>query len=208
MVDDPMCRSGLVSQQFHNRLRGSRRLREVTGVTMPRGRFTEGRLVELQTRVQQDKIMCNTKNNIQFYNRSAACRLTARRHQILQTAPFWRKKPGCSTNVLEAESGQLLYNKGENTVLNVMMFQVIYEGSGADELHVCVEPLPPGGAALGLSLDLVAGLPGRRLWLLLGPPLLPRYHNHTFNFQNQKQKHSYPSHCWSNLRMCITLFQH
>ena len=122
MVDGPMCGSGLVSQQFHNRLRGSRRLREVTGVTMPRGRFTEGRLVELQTRVQQDKIMYNAKNNIQFYNRSATCRLTARRHQILQTEPFSRKKPGCSTNVFEAESGQLLYNKGENTVLNVMMF--------------------------------------------------------------------------------------
>ena len=56
-----------------------------------------------------------------------------------------------------------------------MMFQVVHEGLGADDLHLRVEPLPHGGAALGLSLDLVAGLPGRRLWLLLGPPLLPWY---------------------------------
>lgn len=66
-------------------------------------------------------------------------------------------------------------NKGQHKVRDAVMFQLVHEEHGADVLHVRVEPLPPGGAALGLCLDLGPRLPGRGLRLLLGPPLLPRY---------------------------------
>lgn len=60
--------------------------------------------------------------------------------------------------------------------------QVVYERLWADCLHLCVGPLPPGGTALGLCLDLVVFLPGRGLLLLLGPPLRSRYQTLTLTY--------------------------
>lgn len=53
--------------------------------------------------------------------------------------------------------------------------QVGDERLRADCVHVRVGPVPPGGAALGLGLDLVVHLPRGGLLLLLGPPLRSRY---------------------------------
>lgn len=57
--------------------------------------------------------------------------------------------------------------------------QLADERLWAERLHACVEPLPLGGAALGLCLDLVVHLLGSGLWLLLGPPFCSRYQSYT-----------------------------
>lgn len=57
--------------------------------------------------------------------------------------------------------------------------QLADERLWAERLHACVEPLPLGGAALGLCLDLVVHLLGSGLWLLLGPPFCSRYRSYT-----------------------------
>ena len=49
-----------------------------------------------------------------------------------------------------------------------------------DSIHLHMGPLPPGGAALELRLDLVAHLLRSRLRLLLGPSLCSRYDTLTF----------------------------
>lgn len=57
--------------------------------------------------------------------------------------------------------------------------QLADERLWAERLHACVEPLPLGGAALGLCLDLVVHLLGSGLLLLLGPPFCSRYQSYT-----------------------------
>lgn len=88
---------------------------------------------------------------------------------------------GCVLNKIhyvpyECNTNDILMNPpSADRVFTAPSPQVVYERLWADRLHLCVGPLPPGGTALGLCLDLVVFLPGRGLLLLLGPPLRSRY---------------------------------
>lgn len=88
----------------------------------------------------------------------------------------WRVVSWIHSVLYKCNTNDILMNPpSADGVFTVPSPQVVYERLWADCLHLCVGPLPPGGTALGLCLDLVVFLPGRGLLLLLGPPLRSRY---------------------------------